>query len=72
MGSGPYSPAALSALNDTGSDLVILIVYRGHHGNGFEVAARSPQATVALETSPTVLRGVAAEIERSLAVRRAD
>jgi hypothetical protein len=64
LGPGKYNEATTRAREETGAEGVILIVFKGKHGNGF-----SCQAPFDIQIRlPAILRDVAEGIERDFSL----
>jgi hypothetical protein len=62
IGPGKYDPLATQVQQSTHAEGVVLLVFNGKLGSGFSV-----QATAEIIANlPTILRNVAADIERSI------
>lgn len=62
-GPGKYDAACTAARLATSAEMAILIVLNGHLGSGFSVQA---QGEAKVQLLPSLLREVAAQIERDL------
>ncbi len=63
-GPGKYDTECEGVLLATNADGVLLIVLGGHRGSGFSMTVRQSERARAVALVPSVLREVAAEIER--------